>query len=438
MTNGRRTRFGLTAVSVVLAAAGVGCFVVAQSRAIAPIPSSDITLPHQSTDVTDNAMPTSLLNSAVATAQNQFGFKLFSEVMQEDSGQNVVISPSSVAIALSMLYNGADGTTQAAIAQALELQSFSIEDVNQANAALITSLESADPQVKLNIANALWGNEGTSFEAAFLQQNAEFYQAEIATLNFADPLALQTINTWVSEQTQGKISEILSSLQLDDLLVLVNAIYFKGSWTRAFNPDLTSDRPFFLLDGREISHPQMTQSGEFSYLETDQFQAVKLPYGNGRMNMYVFLPRQTDSIEGAVDDFYSSLTEENWQAWNQRFQRRDGTLSLPRFTAEYDTSLNEALSALGMAIAFNPGEANFDHLSPQPASIDSVQHKTFIDVNEEGTEAAAATSVTIAPTSMAIPVIPPFEMMVNRPFFFAIYDDQTGTILFMGAMMTPQ
>lgn len=418
--------------SLGVATAGLALVLTAHPEAIAQFIPPDREPPASDSY---EGVTVSRLNPAVVNAQTQFGFNLFSEVRQGEGNENVVLSPSSVAIALSMVYNGADGATQEAMAEALALQNLSLDDVNLTNAELIANLENADPETQVSIANALWGNEGVPFEADFLEHNTTFYQAEVNTLNFADPGSLTQINNWVSDQTNGKIPDILSSLQADDMLVLVNAIYFKGSWTDEFNPRQTRDRPFYLADGTEISHPQMVRSDEFRYLENDQFQAVRLPYGRDRLSMYVFLPRGTASNTEA---FYSNLNADNWRTWMSQFQSREGTLYLPRFTVEYDTALKDALSALGMADAFNPNAANFARLSPQPAYIDSVQHKTFIEVNEEGTEAAAATSVTIAPTSIAIPTVPPFEMNVDRPFFFAIQDDQTGTVLFMGSILNPQ
>jgi serine protease inhibitor len=386
--------------------------------------------------IAESSMPTP--ESAFMDAQRQFGFKLFSEVLRQDEDKNVVLSPASVAIALMMTYNGADGETQQAMAEALALQDLSLEAVNQSSAALMSSLLEADPQVQLRIANALWGNEGVPFESDFLERTSSFYQAEITSLDFGDPETVPHINNWVSEQTEGKIPDIIGSLEPDDLLVLINAIYFKGSWSDEFDPAFTSDRPFTLMDGREISHPQMRRSDEFLYLENEQFQAVRLPYGNGRLGMYVVLPRTRESTASATTEFYASLTAADWKSWLSQFEQRQGLVALPRFTIDYDIQLNAALTTLGMGNAFQPAQANFARLSTQPAYIDAVQHKTYIDVNEEGTEAAAATAVVMAPTSISIPTTPPFEMVVDRPFFFAIQDDQTGAILFMGSILNPE
>jgi len=199
-----------------------------------------------------------------------------------------------------------------------------------------------------------------------------------------------------------------------------------------FDKDKTVERPFYLADGTQKEHPMMSQSGEYQYYEDDTVQAISLPYGKGRLSFYVFLPRETVSL----DTFEQQLTPENWQQWINQFGKRDGSIVLPRFKLEYEIQLNEALKALGMDVAFDR-RANFSNMTEADVLINQVKHKTFVEVNEEGTEAAAATSVGIIPTSATFPQ-PPFEMVVDRPFFCAIRDNQTGTILFMGSIREPK
>jgi serine protease inhibitor len=367
----------------------------------------------------------------LTAANTRFGFKLFSQLVQQESDKNVMISPTSVAIALSMLYNGAAGNTQAAMANALELQGLTVQDLNQANAELSAALENADPQVQLEIANSLWGRSGFSFNPEFLQQNRTFYNAEIADLDFNSPEAVQRINGWVNQNTEGKITKIIDQINPDQVLFLINAVYFKGNWTVPFNPDNTNERPFYLLDGSQKQHPMMSQQGNFAYYENDQFQAVSLPYGNRRLSMYVFLPRPDSSLTA----FYNNLTAETWETWIPQFSSREGSLQLPKFKSEYEKTLNNALTALGMGVAFEE-QADFSNLSTTPTAIDEVKHKTFIEVNEEGTEAAAVTSIGVRMTSINLDE--PFQMVVDRPFFYAIRDNQTGTVLFMGAVVEPE
>jgi len=384
-------------------------------------------------DVSQSIAPEDLptLDDRLVTAQNTFGFKLFSQMLQQAEGENVMISPSSVAIALSMTYNGATGETQEAMAEALALQDMSLEELNQANAALATVLENADLDVTIGIANSLWGREGMTFNPDFLQRNRDYYQAEVQMLNFGDPAAKDVINEWVSDSTNGKIPQIVNQINPQDVLFLINAVYFNGTWADPFNPRQTQQQPFYRADGSQVEVPLMMQTGDFRYLETEQVQGIHLPYGDGRLSMVVLLPREGTSLT----DLQSSFSAENWQTWRNQFRRRPGMIRIPRFESEFGTRLNDALKALGMEVAFDPDAADFSAMGPDQLYISDVQHKTYINVDEEGTEAAASTSVGVSVTSA--PIDPPFQMVCDRPFFYAIQDNETGAILFMGVMMDP-
>lgn len=370
--------------------------------------------------------------SRLVAANTRFGFKLFSQILQQNQGGNVLLSPFSVVNALSMLYNGASGDTQREMAKAMALQEMTVEEVNRANADLKTSLENADPKVKLAIANSLWGRSGFSFKPDFLKRNQDFSKVEAATLDFSSPNATNRINTWVSEKTEGKIPKIIDRIAPDEVLFLINAVYFKGNWTTQFDASQTRERPFNRLDGSQKQHPMMSQSGKYQYYETEQFQAVSLPYGDGRLSMYIFLPKSTSNLK----NFSGTLTPENWDRWLKQFSSRQGSIQIPRFEFEYSARLNDVLAALGMQAAFDRKQANFSGISSDSTYINRVQHKTFIEVNEEGTEAAATTSVGV--TVVSAPTVPPFQMLVDRPFFYAIRDNQAGTILFMGSVVEPE
>jgi serpin B len=372
-------------------------------------------------------------------ANTQFGFKLFQAIQQaaaEDSAktENIFVSPSSVAIALSMGYNGASGATRSEIAQALQLNGMSLATLNQANEDLKAALEGADPDVQLSIANSLWARQHVAFNQDFLQRNQEFYNAAVSTLDITQQDAVGQINHWVKENTQGKITKIVDRLKPDDVMYLINAVYFKGLWSVPFQPSLTSAPPFTLADGTQKPHPMMLRRDRFSYYENAQFQAVSLPYGSGRWSMYVFLPRATSNLA----DFSKTLTAANWQTWMQGFEPQMGFVQMPKFKSEFDTDLKSALTMLGMGDAFDPQKADFSNLlQGEPVAINQVKHKTFVEVNEEGTEAAAVTAIGITTTSIQIPE-PAFEMIVDRPFFCAIRDNQTGTLLFMGTIQNPE
>ncbi|MCJ8282895.1 MAG: serpin family protein, partial [Rivularia sp. ALOHA_DT_140] len=372
------------------------------------------------------------IDTKLVSANTKFGFNLFSQLLVEDNNKNIFVSPSSIALALAMTYNGSSGTTQEAMAKALELQGMNLQKINSNYAQLKASLENPDPQVTLNIANSLWADQNASLNSNFIQKNQDFYQAKVTNVNFTDTETPNKINNWVKEKTEGKISKIVDKIEPDQVLFLLNAIYFKGSWTKEFDQEKTAKFPFYLSSGKEKEHPMMSQSGNYKYYENDKFQAVSLPYGeNGRVSFYVFLPKQNSDI----NSFYQSLNAANWDKWMSQFVKREGSIRLPRFKMDYQATLNDALSALGMEEAFTDS-ANFSEMGNN-LKISEVKHKTFLEVNEEGTEAAATTSVGVQLTSAKRPSQQPFEMIVNRPFFCAIRDNQTRSILFMGSIVEP-
>ncbi|HEY9739483.1 MAG TPA: serpin family protein [Coleofasciculaceae cyanobacterium] len=373
-------------------------------------------------------------NEKLVTANTKLTFKLFSEILKKQHSENIFISPASLAIALNIVYNGAGGETQEAIAKTLELQGTNLQEINQANADLKASLKNPDPKVQLSIANSLWTKESIPFKPEFLQIIQNFYQAEVKNLNFSNPTAPSMINNWVNQSTNGKINKIVDVIEPKTVFLMLNAIYFKGNWTESFPTEATQLHPFTLLDGTQKQHPMMRHqnSASFPYYENELFQAVSLPYGDGRMSMYIFLPNQGVSLK----TFYEKLNAENWQQWMNQFNNSDNSgggvlISLPRFKLEYAIDLKDTLKALGMEIAFTK-EANFSGMTPSSIWIDKIQHKTFVEVNEEGTEAAAVTNVTSGVRSG------PIEMNVNRPFFLAIRDNQTGNILFVGSIVEPK
>jgi serpin B len=373
-------------------------------------------------------------NEKLVTANTKLTFKLFSEILKKQHSENIFISPASLAIALNIVYNGAGGETQEAIAKTLELQGTNLQEINQANADLKASLKNPDPKVQLSIANSLWTKESIPFKPEFLQIIQNFYQAEVKNLNFSNPTAPSMINNWVNQSTNGKINKIVDVIEPKTVFLMLNAIYFKGNWTESFPTEATQLHPFTLLDGTQKQHPMMRHqnSASFPYYENELFQAVSLPYGDGRMSMYIFLPNQGVSLK----TFYEKLNAENWQQWMNQFNNSDNSgggvlISLPRFKLEYAIDLKDTLKALGMEIAFTK-EANFSGMTPSSIWIDKIQHKTFVEVNEEGTEAAAVTNVASGVRSG------PIEMNVNRPFFLAIRDNQTGNILFVGSIVEPK
>ena len=308
----------------------------------------------------------------------------------------------------------------------------SLEEINQANKDLGILLNSLNPEIKLNIANSIWARKEIPFSPTFLQVNQDFYQSQVRKIDFKHPDSLKIINNWVKDKTEGKIEKIIQELNYNDVMVLLNAIYFKGNWEEQFSEDSTQEMPFYLANGTQKKHPIMFQSSEHLYYENEYFQAVSLPYKKGLVSMYIFLPREQVGLEG----FYQVLNEENWKNWMLKFNYNKINLGLPKFKTEYEVALNDALKSLGMKIAFDSMTADFSRMHPIPPElyISEVKHKTFVEVNETGTEAAATTSVKIVARSLVKTV----DMLINRPFFFAIRDNNYGTILFIGEITNPE
>ncbi len=362
--------------------------------------------------------------SSVASANTRFGFKLLQDLRERDPGGNIFISPLSISIALTMTYNGAAGKTEGAMAEVLEIDGLDLSTINNSSRALRNSLENPDPKVEISIANSIWSRQGVDFNPEFLERNRVFFGAEIASLDFSAPEAAATINEWVDRNTNGKIEEIVDRIDPQTLLFLINAIYFKGNWQDEFDPSRTRPGIFYLSDGSEKQVQMMSRVGEYPYFRGENFEATSLPYGDGRVSMYVFLPNRDSNLK----EFLEDLDEEHWEGWITQFQNRRHEIMLPRFKLEYEARLNDTLEALGMGIAFGGG-ADFSGMGPS-LFISEVKHKTFVEVNEEGTEAAAVTAV------VGVKSLPP-DFQVDRPFFLAIYDAETETILFMGTVTEP-
>ena len=369
----------------------------------------------------------------IVSSNNALGFDLLSTATRDDKG-NVFISPTSLFMALSMVYNGADGITKEEMEKVLYAKGLTPNDLNKANASFMTLLDQKSEKIQLNIANSIWLNNKYHFQEQFSTTNKDYFNAEIKEIDIHNPQSPKTINDWVKSKTNGKIDKIVADELIPELItILINAIYFNGSWTYPFGKSSTEEKTFTLEDGSTIQVPLMELHENLFYTRNNIFQAVSLPYGDASMSMKVFLPNENVSLK----EFEEMLTVEQWQDWQDSFYKLEGTVLFPKFTLEYEVELKETLKALGMSSAFN--NSNFSKMVEEDVgiTISSVKQKTYIDVNEEGTEAAAVTSVEMNATSMQ-PSDNPFHMEVNRPFFIAIVDETSGTILFMGSITNPK
>lgn len=383
--------------------------------------------------------PNPAVTSRVSSATDDFGFRLL-KALAKDPAQNTIISPLGVATAFAMAYNGAAGATKTEMAKTLALGSLGDDDINRANHYMMHTLAEADSAVQTEIANALWVQKDYPINPDFRTVCESFYDASAASLDFiGDPAgAAAAINSWVDKSTHHRIPVLVEKIKRDTRLILTDAVYFKGIWSSKFKIAQTRPRPFHLISGDSRQTAMMDQSGDYSYLENQDFQAIRLPYGNKRYAMYVFSPRKM----AGLPDFIRSLDETHWTQWISQFRQRSGEIVLPKFETTYSKRLNDTLKEMGMRLAFDSRAADFSRipLHPTPGTvlyISEVEHKTWVKVDEEGTEAAAATSIRMIAPVVVGASMPPFVMIVDHPFFFAITEQQSGALLFAGIVVDP-
>jgi serpin B len=368
----------------------------------------------------------------LSNTSTEFSLKLFEQFAQK-SDDNVVISPFSAYIALSMALNGAAGSTSKQMSESLAV-STTIDSLNTSNKSLLTALAKTDGKVQLEIGNAIFCDTSIPFKKSFLDLCQQKYDAEIKNVSFADPSTLESINDWCKNKTNGKIPTIVSKLSDSEKMVILNAVYFKGTWASPFKKGLTQEDEFTTLCGDKRPIKMMNQLENLSYFQNASFQAVAIPYKSNRQSLYVFLPNKKTKWPL----FLAEFTQINWNNWLPKFSRAKVYLSLPKFTIRFSQDLSSGLEKIGMAEAFDPDRANFSNMIAPPAKawISRVLQKTYIDVNEEGTEAAAATAIIMGAT-MAMVQEPPIEFRVDRPFVLALMDNESKEILFLGSIVKP-
>jgi serpin B len=367
----------------------------------------------------------------VVDGNTRFAFDLYQKLKSDSKGQNIFLSPFSISTALAMTYTGARGETEKQISQAIHF-TLPQQQLHSAFSALQTDLQSSKGY-ELAIANRLWGQKGYPFLKNFLEFVDTHYQGGFDEVDYLrDPQgSRKIINRWVEEKTKEKIKDLLLPEDITNLtrLVLTNAIYFKGSWISKFDPKNTIQAPFRLEDGKTVTTPLMSQTGQFKYLDTESLELLELPYAGDRLSMLVLLPRKE------MEKVEQILTPENLGTWRSSMQETGVRVFLPKFKTLTRFELNDSLIALGMKDAFDENLADFSGIpGKKDLYISKVIHKAFVDVNEEGTEAAAATAVVMSTKSISLEPI----FRADHPFIFVILDKQSGSILFLGRLMNPQ
>jgi serpin B len=374
--------------------------------------------------------PLSSVEQRIADGSTEFGLSLLREVSEQTApDSNVFISPLSASMALGMTATGAAGETLDSMRTVLGYGEMELQSMDEAYRGLIDLLRGLDPSVDFRIANSIWYRNDLTVKSSFVDATRKYFDAEVAALDFGSPEAVETINDWVRHSTNDKIDRLVTSIPPWMVMYLVNAIYFKGNWTKQFDRSQTRDEPFFAADGSMPSVPMMSVKGNFAATFADDYTAAELPYGGGAYGMIVVVPREGVS----VDSLIAGMDAVRWQALLDGLSMQDGFVEIPRFELEWGDYLDEPLIDMGMGIAFDYARADFSGMSPHSGLfISTVFQKTYVKVDEEGTEAAAATSV-----GMGIVSAPRALLRADRPFLFAIRERFSGTLLFIGKMAVP-
>lgn len=370
----------------------------------------------------------SIENGAEIVAKNnEFAFEIFKKIEAENQETNTFFSPVSLSLALAMTYNGAETTTKQAFENTLFYTDFSREEINFVNKNLIEHLFDDSSGSLFKIANSIWMNEDFTIKQSFINVVENNYFAKASSLDFSDANSVKQINNWVTDNTEETITKIIDETNSNAIMYLINAIYFKGIWKNKFDENNTQKLPFTNKnETKNVATMYLKQKIDF--FENDVFSAVKLPYKEDKFSMTIFLPKNDKNLE----NIYENLTQENWKNWNTDFKSKELSILLPKFKFSYQQKLNEILKNSGLNNAFS-NEADFSGLANIDSEISNVLQKTFIDVNEKGTEASAVTVVEVGVTSAG--TVSKFE--VDKPFLFIITENNTNSICFIGKINMP-
>lgn len=370
-------------------------------------------------------------NASISSANNKVAFKFLKETANSDKKENIVVSPLSLNTILALTQNGAEGSTKEEMLRALELTGLKDSEINEGYRDIIAHFNSVT-KVETKVGNSIWAAEGMKVRQEFVDIGRSFYEAEVKEVDFTKKKTVNVINDWVSKQTAGKIEKIIDSFEQDTAMALINTVYFKGKWRSTFDEQATEKQKFTLSGGSTKDVDVMRKTLGAEYLKGNNFTAVRLPYEDIDYGMYVFLPDKGTDVDALIKD----MNNDNWNKWMQEFANKQVSVKLSKFKIEYEKKLNDMLKSFGMKDAFDEKTANFSGISEdQQLFIDLVKQKAFIEVNEGGTEAAAATAVVIRTTSA--PADKPIEFTVDRPFVYAIADKKTGFIMFIGKVENP-
>jgi serpin B len=373
-----------------------------------------------------NLVPLSAADITVSNASTDFAISLFRKAQSASTGENIFMSPLSVTMALAMVMNGASDSTKRSIVKLLNFENYSPKQVDAACKNLSEALTTMDRTVSLGLANSMWSNQAYALNDSLAVDVKNYFDGTAQSLNFSDPTSLQAINSWVASKTNNLIPNLLSQLAQDDVVFLINAIYFKAAWTSNFDPSKTADLPFYGEDGSVKNVSTMFSSGvRLLKLETSSFTLVDMPYGNRQFSMTVLMP----SPGSSVSELIQRVTVDSLNHWLHLGDTVTTQTHFPKFTVNWKKDLLGDLISLGLH-SYGYTQILKDNTS---VKLSKVLQQAYISVNETGTEAAASTAVG----NMVTAAGPPQTVVINRPFIYLIREKYTGSILFIGQMMMP-
>lgn len=379
-------------------------------------------------------IPLSTKSGEINTQVQKFSFDLYREIAKTEKKENFCLSPLSASLCLGMVMNGADGNTYAEMQKVLGFEGFTNEQINEYVQMMQTELPKLDGRTIFTNANSLWIKDGYTLLPEFIQTNKTYYDAEVCNEPF-DNSTLEKINGWCNKKTNGLIPDIIDRIPDNIISYLINAIYFKGVWTNEFKKSDTKDEPFYMANGQTIKVPTMKQTQSNNFFANEEVMAVELPYGNEAFSIFLFMSANPD--EKNLDDIIKGLDQETWQSWNELLYPKTMTIYLPRFLIKTEKNLIETLNSLGIHDAFNSFSADFTKMSiTNELYIGLLKQKTYIELNESGTEAAAVTIAGMIDSSAAPNI--PTEIRFDHPFGYVLKEKSTGAILFAGKVGKPE
>ncbi|QMV44507.1 serpin family protein [Cohnella cholangitidis] len=409
-------------------------FKVGSALVLAALLSAGCANTENKQEISEQLVPLKSVDMRVVNSANAFGLRMYEQLSKTSPYENRFVSPLSVSTALALAYNGAAEETKEAMGKAMGIDEIELEQLNDGYHELISRLRrSKTGDTELMIANSLWMREGKPFHDYFVQRASDELFAEATVLDFESSDAVRTMNEWVKDTTSGKITEMVKEVDPGTMLYILNAVYFQGAWTVPFEPEFTKKDEFIGPRGQAIPVDMMARGGSFEYTVNPDYEAIRLPYGKYESAvMTIFLPNEDvglAELQRSIANKPNLVTEP--------FEVRQGRIELPRVKFEYQIALNDTLKALGMEAAFDRNKADFSLMAPEPPNlfIGNVEHKTYLELNEQGTTAAAATAIEMMEGAAQPDNL--FHMKVNRPFMFAITDQDTGCILFIGTIAIP-